>query len=81
MKKSDVFGFMFLALGIGVVAGMLIAPRSGRETRKELSEKIDQGFDEASSFLSYESGRIRNFFSETMDNVKKNKEEDSEETS
>jgi len=80
MKKGDVFGFMLLALGIGVVAGILIAPQSGKETRKELSEKIEHGFEETNSFLSYESGRIRNFFSEAMDNIKKCKEKYKEES-
>ncbi|MDD3520844.1 MAG: YtxH domain-containing protein [Actinomycetota bacterium] len=70
MKKCDVFGFILLALGVGVAAGILIAPKSGRETRKELSEKMEKGFEEASSFLSYESGRIKNFFDETVENFK-----------
>lgn len=70
MKKCDVFGFMLLALGVGVAVGILVAPKSGRETRKELSEKIEQGFEEAGSFLSYESGRVKNFFNETIDNFK-----------
>ncbi|HAX17785.1 MAG TPA: hypothetical protein DCY00_04220 [Actinobacteria bacterium] len=70
MKKCDIFGFILLALGAGVAAGILLAPKSGRETRKELSEKMEQGFEEASNFLSYESGRIKSLFNETMDNFK-----------
>jgi gas vesicle protein len=70
MKKCDTVGFMLLALGVGITAGILLAPKSGRKTRKELSEKLEQGFEEAGCFLSYEAGRIRNFFSETLKNFK-----------
>ncbi len=70
MKKCDTFAFMFLALGAGVAAGILLAPKSGRETRKELSEKLERGFEETGYFLSYEAGRIRNFFTEMLENCK-----------
>ena len=32
---------MLLAFGVGVLAGILLAPNSGNQTRKELSAKID----------------------------------------
>lgn len=70
MKKCDTLGFMFLALGVGIAAGILLAPKSGRETRKELSEKLERGFEETGCFLSYEAGRIRNFFTEMLENFK-----------
>jgi gas vesicle protein len=70
MKKSDVFGFVLLALGAGIAAGILIAPKSGKETRKDLSEKFEKGFEEACDFMTYESGRIKSKVTETMDSLK-----------
>jgi len=70
MKKGDVFGFILLALGVGAVAGILLAPRSGKETRRDLSEKFEKGFEEACDFMTYESGRIKSKVNETVDNFK-----------
>lgn len=75
MKKEDVFGFVLFALGIGVAAGILIAPRSGKETRKDLSEKFERGFEEISDFMTYESGRVKSKVTETIDNIKNKCEE------
>jgi gas vesicle protein len=62
MKKNDTFGFMLLAFGVGVLAGILLAPNSGNQTRKELSAKIDAFFEEASDFITYECGKIKSKF-------------------
>jgi gas vesicle protein len=70
MKKGDVFGFILLALGVGVAAGILLAPKSGKETRRDLSEKFEKGFEEACDFMTYESGRIKSKVNETIDNFK-----------
>jgi len=70
MKKGDVLGFIFLALGVGVATGILIAPKSGKETRKDLSEKFEKGFEEACDFMTYESGRIKSKVTETVDSLK-----------
>ncbi len=75
MRKGDVCGFVLLALGIGVAAGILMAPRSGKETRKDLSEKFERGFEEISDFMTYESGRIKSKVTETIDNIKSKCEE------
>jgi gas vesicle protein len=75
MKKGDVLGFIFLALGVGVAAGILLAPKSGKEIRRELSEKFEKGFEEACDFMTYESGRIKNKVNETVDNLRNRFEE------
>ena len=76
MKKGDVFGFILLALGVGMAAGILIAPKSGRETRKDLSEKFEKGFEDACDFMTYESGRIKSKVTETVDSLKSKFNED-----
>lgn len=70
MKKCDVLGFILLAIGAGVAAGILLAPKSGKETRKDLSEKFEKVFEEACDFMTYESGRIKSKVGETMENLK-----------
>ena len=76
MKKVDVLGFLFLALGVGIAAGILIAPRSGKEIRKDLSGKFEKGFEEACDFMTYESGRIKSKVTETVDSLKSKFNED-----
>ena len=45
-KKSG-FGKFLLGAGIGVGLGILFAPKSGKETRKELKEKMDDLVEKA----------------------------------
>lgn len=40
-KKNNGLGKFLLGAGIGVGLGVLFAPKSGKETRKELKEKMD----------------------------------------
>ncbi len=75
MKRIDIFAAVILALGAGIAAGILIAPKSGKETRKELSEKMENCFTEACDFITYESGRIKSKITETVDAVKSRLEE------
>jgi len=75
MKKGDVFGFVLLALGVGVAAGILLAPKSGKEIRRDLSEKFEKGFEEACDFMTYESGRIKSKVTETIDSLRNRFEE------
>ncbi len=37
-------GFL-IGLGMGITAGLLFAPASGEETRRELRERLDEGVD------------------------------------
>ncbi len=38
-------GYMLLGIGLGAVAGLLIAPRSGEESRRIIRERTDEGRD------------------------------------
>ena len=40
-KSSNVFGVAVVAAAIGAVVGLLMAPKSGEETRAELRTKLD----------------------------------------
>ena len=55
MEDDRRFSYFFLGLGIGVAAGLLLAPKSGAETREFLLEKADEGKE----FLKRKSGELR----------------------
>ena len=44
-EQSSGMSYFVVGLGIGVAVGMLLAPRSGEETRQLLREKADEGKD------------------------------------
>lgn len=39
------FGYVLLGLGVGAIAGLLLAPRAGVETRKLIHDRADEGRD------------------------------------
>ena len=45
-KKTGLFGLL-AGIGIGVGAGMLLAPKSGEELRKDLAKKLNELLDKA----------------------------------
>lgn len=57
MKANVEFKFPYLLVGIGLgaIAGMLLAPRSGEETRKYLRERRTKGLD----ILNQQAGKLR----------------------
>jgi len=46
-EKKSGFGKFLLGTGIGISLGILFAPKSGKETRKELKEKMDDLVEKA----------------------------------
>ena len=45
MDDAYKLSYFFLVLGLGVVAGVLFAPKSGEETREFLVSKANEGAD------------------------------------
>jgi gas vesicle protein len=45
MDDDNKLSYFFLGLGLGVVAGVLFAPKSGAETREFLTSKANEGVD------------------------------------
>lgn len=43
--SSNKLPFFFLGLGVGIAAGLLLAPKSGEQTRALLREKADESRD------------------------------------
>ncbi|MEO5574537.1 MAG: YtxH domain-containing protein [Gammaproteobacteria bacterium] len=44
-NKGSKLGYMILGLGLGAVVGLLLAPRTGEETRKIIRDRADEGRD------------------------------------
>ena len=59
----DKFGNFLLGLGLGVGAGLLLAPRSGQETRDLLLNKADEGKD----YLKRQSEDLRGSAADMVD--------------
>ena len=57
MKSNAEFKFPYflIAMGIGAMAGLLFALRSGEDTRKYLHERSDKGLD----YLNEQAGKLR----------------------
>lgn len=68
MKTTEEEGLVILMVGValGLLAGLLWAPRSGRETRRELRRGAQDSLD----YLSAEAERIRDGADRLADNSK-----------
>jgi gas vesicle protein len=49
------FPYLLVGMGLGAIAGLLFAPRSGQETRKYLRERSIKGLDT----LHQQAGKLR----------------------
>lgn len=63
MDDDKRLSYFFLGLGLGVAAGMLLAPKSGEETREFLKQKADEGAD----FLKRRGEDLRESATEYVD--------------
>ncbi|MGH7845377.1 MAG: YtxH domain-containing protein [Candidatus Binatia bacterium] len=48
--------YFFAGLGVGVIIGMLFAPRSGQEAREYIRERAQEGGE----YLKRQTGELRN---------------------
>lgn len=49
------FPYFLVGMGLGAIAGLLFAPRSGEDTRKYLRERSNKGLDT----LNQQAGKLR----------------------
>ncbi len=56
-EQNNGLSFFIVGLGVGVAVGMLLAPRSGEETRQLLRAKADEGKD----YLKVKADESRQF--------------------
>jgi len=60
-------GVVASAIGAGVVAGLMLAPKSGKETRKDIKTKID----DAKDTIETKGTNFKNEVTEKTDELKK----------
>lgn len=49
------FGYLLIGIGIGVVAGLFLAPRSGEEMREDIRRRTHDGVD----YLNQQAEKLR----------------------
>ncbi len=59
MKNSDIFGYTLLIFGLGVIAGLLIAPRKGEDTRKIVMEHMEGCCGKTCEFIKEKAAKIK----------------------
>jgi gas vesicle protein len=69
--RNDGWASFFLGLGIGVGVGILIAPKSGEETRDILRAKADEGKE----YLKKQTAGLRESATELADDLKERGED------
>lgn len=63
------------AIGAGVLAGLMLAPKSGKETRKDIKNKLDETKDN----IEKKSSEVRTDIKEKKDELKQKVENKVEE--
>ena len=53
--ESAGFGYLLIGIGIGVVAGLFLAPRSGEEMREDIRRRTHDGVD----YLNQQAEKLR----------------------
>ena len=76
-EQNSGISYFVVGLGIGVAVGLLMAPRSGEETRQFLRSKADEGTDylrtkadEGKEFVRRRSTELRDSASDLIDRSK-----------
>lgn len=75
MKNSDIFGYTLLILGLGIIVGILIAPRKGEETRKILREQMEECCGKTCEFITVKAAQVKKQAQKYAEELKKNMEE------
>lgn len=75
MNNSNIFSYLFLAFGLGVLCGFLFAPRPGEETRKILTDQVEEATEKVYDFITDRTARARKQVQEYMEDLKEKVEE------
>jgi gas vesicle protein len=67
METDNRFGYFFLGLGFGTALGLLLAPKSGSETRNYLRSKTQEGTD----YLKKQGQELADSATETIERGKR----------
>ena len=75
MNNFNIFSYLCLAFGLGVLCGILFAPRPGEETRKILADQMEEATDKACDFITDRTARAKKQVREYMEDLKERVEE------
>jgi len=75
MKNSDIFEYTLLILGLGIIVGILIAPRKGEETRKILREQMEECCGKTCGFITEKTAQVKKQAQKYAEELKKGMEE------
>ena len=53
--ESTGFAYLLIGMGVGVAAGLLLAPRSGQEMREDIRRRTNSGVD----YLNQQAEKLR----------------------
>ncbi len=59
MNNSNIFGYTLFVFGLGIVAGLLIAPRSGEKTRELIKEQMQKCCSKTCGLIMEKSAEIK----------------------
>ncbi|HEY6271800.1 MAG TPA: YtxH domain-containing protein [Terriglobales bacterium] len=59
-NRKNLSSWFVAGLGLGALTGILLAPRSGRETRKTIVAGVDDGIEQVASFGRHARRHIGN---------------------
>jgi len=71
MEEKNGFGYFLLGLGLGVAAGVLLAPKSGAETREFLRSKAEESGD----YLRSRADESRDYIKKRSDDLRESANE------
>lgn len=75
MRGSNTFSHILLIFGLGVLAGILIAPRKGEETRKMLRERMGECCSKTCEFIGEKTAEVKKQAGKYAERLKKDMEE------
>jgi len=59
MNRSQLFGYVLTIFGLGVLIGMLYAPRKGSESREILVDKMQDYYKQSCSFVKEKAKELK----------------------
>ena len=74
MNDSDILGYSLIIFGLGVLTGLLIAPRKGEESREILKEQVKNYCSRTLDFISEKARETKKYAEEYEKKVKENVE-------
>jgi gas vesicle protein len=58
-SAGTAIAFLLIGLGVGAAVGLLLAPKTGRQLRKDLRRSYDDAFETVSDWTDEARGRIK----------------------